>query len=119
MKIKINIECDTIGELHHHLKKLNADVIRHADKRKLDPLKDEFSVEDAESLYDNNCYGTHVVEILSCEDQDNEPLDISLSRNEHYGLLSLLENSNDTGNSEWDGIANSVIEKLKVAKEEA
>ena len=63
MKINIKIECDTISEFGAHLHHLAIQVRRSARKQKLNPLKDEFEPEDADSMCDNNCYGTHSVEI--------------------------------------------------------
>lgn len=65
MKIKIKIECETISEFHSHLTELAKQVKRSAKKQKLNPLKDEFSPEDSDSLCDDNCYGSHDVKIKS------------------------------------------------------
>lgn len=64
MQITIQIDCDTIQEFHNHLTKLATQVKRSAKKQKLNLLKDEFQKEDADSLSDNNCYGTHSVIIV-------------------------------------------------------
>jgi hypothetical protein len=64
MKIKINIECDTISEFHSHLIRLAEQVQKSAKKQKLNPLEDEFEREDSDSLCDDNCYGTCDVIII-------------------------------------------------------
>ena len=64
MEITIKIECDTINEFHAHLTELARQVKRSAKKQKLNPLEDEFQAEDADSLSDDTCYGTHEVEIV-------------------------------------------------------
>jgi dsDNA-specific endonuclease/ATPase MutS2 len=61
MKIFIEIECESISEFYSHLTKIQRDINRKARKEKLNPLFDEFN--DGEGLDDNNCYGTHVVNI--------------------------------------------------------
>lgn len=63
MEIVIRIKCDSIGEFGAHLTKLAQQVKRTARKQKLDSLRDEFSKEHEPNLCDNNCYGTHDVEI--------------------------------------------------------
>lgn len=64
MEITIKIECETINEFYAHLTELAKQVKRSAKKQKLNPLEDEFQAEDADSLCDNNCYGTHEVTII-------------------------------------------------------
>lgn len=63
MKIKIEIECDTIQELHGHLNKIKEDVRKHTKKLKLDSLHDELPRKLGPELYDDNCYGGHHVNI--------------------------------------------------------
>lgn len=63
MKITIDIECETIAEFHAHLKELAKQVKKSAKKQRLDPTVDEFQPEDADSLCDDNCYGSHEVTI--------------------------------------------------------
>lgn len=65
MKIKINIECDTINELYSHLSELKRQVKARCKERNLNPLEDEFLPKDYIGLSDNNCYGTHDVVIKS------------------------------------------------------
>lgn len=66
MKVTITVECDTISELHSHLHQLQIQIRKVTRKQKLNPMTDAFDrykrdIEDA--LYDDNCYGTHTVEI--------------------------------------------------------
>lgn len=63
MKVNVKIECETISELHTHLIELAKQVKKSARKQKLNPLRDEFAPEDADSLCDDNCYGSHAVKI--------------------------------------------------------
>lgn len=63
MEITVKINCETISDFHAHLTELAKQVKRSAKKQKLNPLKDEFEVEDSDSLCDDNCYGTHTVKI--------------------------------------------------------
>jgi len=57
MNIKIEIECNTINDLHSQLTKLASQVKKSAKKQKLNLLTDEFEAEDSDSLSDDNCYG--------------------------------------------------------------
>lgn len=61
MKIRIDIECETISEFYAHLSTLQLDIKKQTKKLKLNPLQDEFpkTVE----LDDSNCYGDHTVKI--------------------------------------------------------
>ena len=61
MKIKIEIDCETISDLYSHLSELRRQIKKETKKRKLDPLRDEFGSD--VNLYDDNCYGTHDVYI--------------------------------------------------------
>jgi hypothetical protein len=61
MKAKIEIECETIGELTSHLYEAIRQIKKEAKKRKLEH-SDEFEVSIV--LEDDNCYGSHDIEIL-------------------------------------------------------
>lgn len=61
MKIRIDIECETISEFYQHLSVIQLDIKKQVKKLKLDPLYDEFPK--TVNLDDNNCYGDHVVKI--------------------------------------------------------
>lgn len=61
MKIKIEIDCDTIGELVSHMYEIIRQVKKESRIFKLDPKNDTF--EKKVILDDNNCYGTHKVTI--------------------------------------------------------
>lgn len=61
MNITVTISCDTISDFYSHLSELRRQIKRQTKKLKLDPLKDEFPA--TVDLYDDNCYGTHTVEI--------------------------------------------------------
>jgi hypothetical protein len=63
MNITITIECETVSELGAHLMHLRRQVIKEAKRLKLDPLRDEFPEGAELNLSDDNCYGTHDVEI--------------------------------------------------------
>lgn len=60
MKVKIEIECDSIVELVNHLSVIRAQVIKEKKKQNLS-VDDEFPKRVV--LSDNNCYGTHEVKI--------------------------------------------------------
>lgn len=62
MKITIKIECDTIIEFRGHLEMLRDQIKKKVKSEKLDHFHEEFS--NADNLDDNNCYGTHEVEII-------------------------------------------------------
>jgi len=64
MKITINIECDCIMEFKQHLKCLTEQIEDAQNKMRLDD-DDEFPAQksSANLFSDNNCYGTHSVEI--------------------------------------------------------
>jgi hypothetical protein len=61
MKIKIDIECETINEFLAHLDKIKIDSKKQIKKLKLNPIKDEFPKK--VNLDDDNCYGEHTVKI--------------------------------------------------------
>jgi hypothetical protein len=61
MEILITIECETISDFYSHLSELRRQIKKETRKRKLNPLHDEFPAD--VDLYDDNCYGTHDVEI--------------------------------------------------------
>ena len=59
MKVKIDIECETAGELIQHLDEISKTVkIRSRDNN-------EYDFEVGTHFSDNNCYGTHDVTIES------------------------------------------------------
>jgi len=61
MKIKIEIECDTIGQIGQHLRKVGEDIRKEAKRQKLNLLEDEF--EKRQAFNDDNCYGEHTCRI--------------------------------------------------------
>ena len=63
MKVKIQIECNTISELSVGIRKLSQQIKRSARKQKLNPDVNEFSIEDGASLSEINAYGTFNVYI--------------------------------------------------------
>jgi hypothetical protein len=65
MYSEIKIQCDTINELLQHLQAIGQQVKDKAEAENLNRFRDSFS--DPVDLEDNNCYGTHEVEILSAE----------------------------------------------------
>lgn len=58
MKVKIEIECETAGELTAHLE----EIIRTVKVRSRQNIEHDFEV--GTQFSDNNCYGTHDVEIM-------------------------------------------------------
>lgn len=64
MIIKIEIDCETISEAYQHMSVIGKEIKSKAKKEKLDPLKDEFKPCE---WYDDNCYGTHYVEVREDE----------------------------------------------------
>lgn len=65
MNIIINIECETVSDFYSHLSELRRQIKKEAKKLKLNPASDEFP--DNVTLYDDNCYGTHIVTISNEE----------------------------------------------------
>lgn len=66
MEITIQIDCETIADLHAHLHELQKQIREKARKLKLSPLNEMFPVPDNHDgadmdLYDDNCYGEHGV----------------------------------------------------------
>ncbi len=62
MNILIEIECETIADLHTHLKVLQGQIRKQATINKQDPQKDDFAI--GTSLYDDNCYGAHQMDVI-------------------------------------------------------
>jgi hypothetical protein len=62
MNILIEIECETIADLHTHLKVLQEQIKKQAKVNKASPQKDDFPI--GTSLYDDNCYGTHKMDVI-------------------------------------------------------
>ena len=62
MRVLIEINCDTISDLHQHLDVMKRRVRKECKKLKLDPLNDEFPLE--LKLEDNNCYGEHELTVV-------------------------------------------------------
>lgn len=64
MRISIEIECDTIGEIQAHLTCLRDQVKKEMKKQKL-MLDDELPL-DIE-LEDSNCYGEHILRVCKID----------------------------------------------------
>lgn len=62
MKALIEIDCETIAELHAHLKEIQKQIKKQTKINNADPQKDDFPV--GTSIYDDNCYGTHALDII-------------------------------------------------------
>lgn len=62
MNILIEIECDTIADLHTHLTELCKQIRKQTKVNKSDPKKDDFPV--GTHFEDDNCYGTHELNII-------------------------------------------------------
>lgn len=62
MNILIEIECETLAELIGHLKVLQRQVKKQSQINKSDPQKDDFPI--GTQLYDDNCYGTHELNVI-------------------------------------------------------
>lgn len=60
MTINITIETETISEFYSHISVIGKEIKKAAKKQKLNPLRDEFTEQEWE---DDNCYGTHTVQI--------------------------------------------------------
>lgn len=58
----IEIECDTIADLHTHLKVLQEQIRKQATINKQDPQKEDFAI--GTQIYDDNCYGTHELNVI-------------------------------------------------------
>lgn len=63
MNVKIEIQCDTARELLAHLHMLQVQIQDEVKRLNLNEATEELPLEAAEQLYDDNCYGTHQVEI--------------------------------------------------------
>lgn len=61
MEITIKIECEYISQLRIHLKHIDEQIVKKVKSENLEQYTDEFK--DATGLDDNNCYGSHTVEI--------------------------------------------------------
>lgn len=62
MKVMIEIDCETINQLHNHLSVLKKQIRSRAKALVLDHTKEGFPAET--QFYDDNCYGTHHAEIV-------------------------------------------------------
>lgn len=63
MKVIVRIECDNISELNAHLSELKRQIKKEAKRLHLHPINDCFLNVSNKNLFDDNCYGTHSVEI--------------------------------------------------------
>ena len=61
MNVLIEIECETISDLHKHLQVLQQQIKKQAKINNSDPQKDDFPVGTA--LQDDNCYGYHTMDV--------------------------------------------------------
>jgi hypothetical protein len=66
MKIRVDIECESISDFYSHLSELRRQIKKETKRLKLTP-EDEFTND--VDLYDDNCYGTHDVEVLPSDEQ--------------------------------------------------
>lgn len=62
MRILIEINCESIGELGSHLNEMFKQVKKECKKQKLDAYNDEFP--EGTILEDDNCYGSHELKIV-------------------------------------------------------
>lgn len=62
MNVLIEIECETITDLHKHLEVLQGQIKKQVKVSKQDPQKEDFPI--GTSLYDDNCYGTHKMDVI-------------------------------------------------------
>lgn len=62
MRVLIEVNCETIGELTTHLHVMFKEVKAECKKQKLNPDKDEFPIDT--ELEDDNCYGSHELKIV-------------------------------------------------------
>lgn len=62
MKIKIEIECDTIRELHSHIDHLKEQLIEFTNRKGLDAQSDDLSK--GVILENDNCYGSHWLQVI-------------------------------------------------------
>ncbi len=60
MRVKIEIDCDTIGALTTHLSVIRSEVKKRAREMKLNPMEDELP---KSKWQDDNCYGEHIVSV--------------------------------------------------------
>jgi hypothetical protein len=61
MNVLIEIECETIADLHTHLKELQKQIRKQAKVNKANPQKDDFPA--GTQLEDDNCYGYHTLDV--------------------------------------------------------
>ena len=61
MHIEIEIDCETIFEFTQHLKKITEDVVKETRRLGLNPAED--GLPRNTDLDDDNCYGTHSIDI--------------------------------------------------------
>lgn len=62
MKLIIEIDCETINQLHNHLTVLKKQIRSRAKQLKLDHQKEAFQVKT--EFYDDNCYGMHMATVI-------------------------------------------------------
>ena len=63
MKIRIDIDCETIGDFYTHLSELQRQIKKESKRLKLNPVRDVFPKFVA--LDDMNCYGEHYVKVYA------------------------------------------------------
>lgn len=61
-KVFIEIECEESNEIIQHLNKIKSDLTKEIKKKTSISDEDRLPLVD---LYDNNCYGTHEVKIIT------------------------------------------------------
>lgn len=62
MNILIEIECETIADLHTHLTELCKQIRKQTKVNKSNPKTDDFPI--GTQLYDDNCYGSHELNVI-------------------------------------------------------
>lgn len=72
MKIKIEIDCETIGDFATHLGVIRDALLVNAAKLGVEPDSEEVSEALADSLDDDNCYGTHEITVEPDEPTDQQ-----------------------------------------------
>jgi len=70
MKITIEIDCETIGDFATHLGVLRDALLINSSKMGVDPNDEEMPEALIDLLDDNNCYGSHTVQV-----EEDEPTD--------------------------------------------
>jgi hypothetical protein len=62
MNVLIEIECETIVDLHTHLQALQKQIRKQCRVNKSNPKEDEFPV--GTQLEGDNCYGYHTMDVI-------------------------------------------------------